>query len=134
MNAKKVLAVAGLGVGLLSVVAIAAAAAELWWLVTGAFMGVLSVACLAAIDADRRVIALRAQVARDLKRVRKDLSDAAKPQRSDTHEDVVGTVRLLQAQYTGRLDRLQTYVEQTLGASRNAEATDDRLHEERPGS
>lgn len=43
-----------------------------------------------------------------------------------THDDLLGTVRLMQAQYTGRLDRLQSAVERALAQHPSAREGEDR--------
>lgn len=98
-----------------------------WWLVVLAAMALLSAVLLAVLDADRRVRELRAFVRKEIAAIDTTVARAAKAQKpvseapaeekaawTPTQEDVVGTVRALQAQYTGRLDRLQDAVEAAL--------------------
>ena len=90
---------------------------ELGWMVAlGAWL-LLSVILLVLIDIWRRLRALPS-------RLRGDVQSALAAARMEdvgplevqtaTTEDVVGTVRTLQAQYTGRMDRLQDRLEATL--------------------
>ncbi|TQM95182.1 hypothetical protein FB476_0015 [Ornithinimicrobium humiphilum] len=105
------LLLAGAGAaGVLTVVATVAAALGWWWLVVLAAMLLLGGILLVALDADRRVRALRTVVRAELAKV----EAPAAPRPAPAGEDVVGAVRTLQAQYTGRLDRLQDTVEQAL--------------------
>lgn len=113
MKSKNVLVATACAAGIITVVAVVAAVFELWWLVTAAIMLVLSAGCLAAVDANRRVILLRAFVIKDLKRTRAELTGGS--QKQPAERDVLGAVRLLQAQYTARLDRLQGSIENALG-------------------
>lgn len=111
---------AGVAAGL-TVLAIIGAVMEWWWLLTAAAMLLLSGAFLAAIDSDRRVRSLRAQVRREVRRAGGVSHKASGP----THVappvsdlDVTGAVQLLQAQYTGRLDRMQEALDQAVAQLR----------------
>lgn len=95
--------------GVTTVLAVVGAVQGWWWLVVLAAMALLSAVLLAALDADRRVRELRSFVRKELAAI-----DTTGGRAAPTTEDVVGTVRALQAQYTGRLDRLQDTVETTL--------------------
>lgn len=97
--------------GLMILVAVVGSAAQLWWLVVLAGTLLLSAVLLVGLDADRRVRETRRFLHQELRRL-----DSVGPQRAPapTSEDVVGTVRALQAQYTGRLDRLQDAVDEVL--------------------
>ncbi|GGK73602.1 hypothetical protein [Ornithinimicrobium pekingense] len=109
MRAQKLL-LAGAGAsGVLTVVAVVAAVLHWWWLVVLAGMLLVSAALLVALDADRRVRELRTFVRAQVAAI-----DTTGGRAAPSTEDVVGTVRVLQAQYTGRLDRLQDTVEQAL--------------------
>lgn len=88
--------------GGLSLLAVVGAVLQWWWLVVLAVMALLSATFLVALDADRRVRALRPYVRAQVASI-----DTSQGRTGPTQEDLVGTVRVLQAQYTGRLDRLQ---------------------------
>lgn len=105
---KLLLGGAALG-GLLTVLAVVGAALGWWWLVVLCAMALLSAVLLVAIDADRRVRELRAFVRKEIADI-----DTTGGRAAPTTDDVVGTVRVLQAQYTSRLDRLQDAVEDAL--------------------
>lgn len=97
--------------------AVLGAVQQWWWLVTLAAMLLLSVTMLFALDADRRVRALRTFVRSEVSRVssrRPARGREADERPAVTAEDVVGTLRTLQEQHTGRLDRLQDTLEATL--------------------
>jgi len=102
------LAGAAVGAGL-TVLAVAGVALRWWWLVALAAMALGTAVLLVALDTDRRVRELRALVRSEIAGIDLSAGRAAPAQ-----EDVVGTVRLLQAQYTARLDRLQDTVERSL--------------------
>ncbi|NLG22396.1 MAG: hypothetical protein GX555_13315 [Actinomycetales bacterium] len=111
---------AGVAAGL-TVLAIIGAVLEWWWLPTAAAMLLLSGAFLAAIDSDRRVRSLRAQVRREVRRAGGVSHKAAGPTHVAppvTDLDVTGAVQLLQAQYTGRLDRMQEALDQAVAQLR----------------
>lgn len=112
MRAQPLLLAGAAAAGVLTVVAVIGAALEWWWLTVLPAMLLVSAALLAALDADRRVRELRNFVREEFAAIDPTPSRAA-----PTTEDVVGTVRALQAQYTGRLDRLQDAVEQALRRS-----------------
>jgi len=109
VRAQQLLLVGAGAAGALTLVAVVAAALQWWWLVVLAVMLLLSAALLAALDADRRVRELRSFVRKEIGAI-----DTTGGRAAPSTEDVVGTVRALQAQYTGRLDRLQDAVEQAL--------------------
>lgn len=102
--------------GLLAVVGVWA---EQWVLVALAGAVMAGTTLLVQLDTWRRTRVMR-NFLRDeirqrsggsgLARNMTDLDSAPAP----TQDDVLGAVRLLQAQYTGRLDRLQAAVEQAL--------------------
>lgn len=95
--------------GGLTVLALVGALLGWWWLVVLAVMALLSAVLLVALDTDRRVRELRAFVRTEVASI-----DTTGGRAAPAQEDVVGTVRALQAQYTGRLDRLQDAVEAAL--------------------
>ena len=104
----------GAGVGaVLTAAATAAALTGLWWLVVLAGMALLSLVLLVALDIVRRVRETRRFLQGELRRLEADGGSQGPP--APTADDVVGTVRALQAQYTGRLDRLQDAVDEVLG-------------------
>ncbi|MFK5634319.1 MULTISPECIES: hypothetical protein [unclassified Ornithinimicrobium] len=109
MRSQRALLLGAAAAGLLSLTAVAGAVSHLWWLVVLALAVLLSTVLLVALDADRRVRELRSFVRGELRR-----TEMPEPRAAPSTEDVVGTVRALQAQYTGRLDRLQDAVEEML--------------------
>lgn len=109
---RKELLVAVLLAAGLTGVAVVGAVIEWWWLVTAAAMMLLSATLLAAIDADRRVRALRPFIRQTVRQVAGEQVQEQAPQLSDA--DVTGAVQVLQAQYTGRLDRMQEALDQAL--------------------
>lgn len=103
--------------GALTLLAVIGTVQERWWLVTLAAMVLLTATLLLALDADRRVRALRAFVRSEVAKganLRASAERRVQEPPPVTSEDVVGTVRALQAQYTGRLDRIQDTLEATL--------------------
>lgn len=107
-SSKLLLGGAALG-ALTTLLAVVGAALQWWWLVVLAVMVLGSATLLVALDTDRRVRELRTFVRREVAAI-----DTTGGRAAPAVEDVVGTVRSLQAQYTGRLDRLQDAVEQVL--------------------
>lgn len=106
----QVLHVVGLGGGAaLILLAVLGAATGWWWLVVLSVMLLLTAILLVALDADRRVRELRSFVKAQVASI-----DTTGGRAAPSQEDVVGTVRALQAQYTGRLDRLQDTVEASI--------------------
>lgn len=95
--------------GGLIVLAVLGAALEWWWLVVLAVMTLLTAVLLVALDTDRRVRELRSFVKAQVATI-----DTTGGRAAPSQEDVVGTVRALQAQYTGRLDRLQDTLEASI--------------------
>ena len=117
----KLLLAAGVAIATaLSATAVVGALLEWWWLVVAAAMTLLSAGFLAALDADRRVRALRpyirGEVGRSVLRGRAGQPVTVAPPVSDI--DVIGAVRVLQAQYTGRLDRMQESIDQAVAVVR----------------
>lgn len=119
MSSKAVLplgAVVALG---LSVLMLLGVALQQWLLAAAAGCLLLSASLLVSVDAWRRTRALRIFVrdeiaslaARQAKTARASPAESTDPASAVAPADVVGTVRLLQAQYVGRLDRLQASVE-----------------------
>lgn len=101
-----------------------------WWLVVLAGMSLLSAALLVSMDANRKTRYLRNQLRSEAARIRQE---AAAPQATSVAQipppiselDVVGAVKVLQAQYVGRLDRLQDSVDSAVDALREARALSD---------
>src|SRR5690606_10798990 len=117
----KLLLAAGVAIATaFSAAAVVGALLEWWWLVVAAAMTLLSAVFLAALDADRRVRALRpyirGEVGRGTLRGRAGQPVTEAPPVSDI--DVIGAVRVLQAQYTGRLDRMQESIDQAVAIVR----------------
>lgn len=131
MRGKSVLLVGG-GVALiLSILIVWAVAEREWAVAAGAASAMASAVLLVGLDVWRRVSTLRPFVRTELRRTVNASSGMREAMSSGSVEfssvpmpvapvvqqvDVVGTVRLLQAQYTGRLDRMQTSVEMALAA------------------
>ena len=99
--------------GGLIVLAVLGAALEWWWLVVLAVMTLLTAVLLVALDTDRRVRELRSFVKTQVATI-----DTTGGRAAPSQEDVVGTVRALQAQYTGRLDRMQESIDQAVAVVR----------------
>ncbi len=113
MRSKFLLAGCGLAV-VLTAVAVLGAVQHWWWLVVAAGMVLLSLTLLVAMDADRRARALRPYIRGEVTRGGQ-LTQAATAQPPTVSEtDVIGTVRVLQAQYTGRMDRMQAALDEAL--------------------
>ncbi len=120
----------------MTIVAAVATALEAWWLVTLAAMVLLSSTFLSVLDANRRVRALPGRAARMARRAVASARPRSTPTgtqapvviaASATEQDVLGAVRILQAQYVGRLDRLQASVEEELQQLRSlAQETRER--------
>ncbi|MGO0575840.1 hypothetical protein [Ornithinimicrobium panacihumi] len=93
----------------LTALAVLGAVRSWWWLAVLSAMVLISATLMIAIDTDRRTRELRAFVRSQVASI-----DTTGGRAAPTTEDVVGTVRVLQAQYTARLDRLQDSVEDAL--------------------
>ena len=98
-----------------------AVAAEWWTLAAAAAALLLSSGILVAADTNRQVRMVRRQllkVARRVDQVRAPVVEApvvdVETPVEETRADMLGAVRVLQAQYTARLDRLQDTVERSL--------------------
>lgn len=109
MRTQQLLLVGAAAAAGLSLLAVVGAVLQWWWLVVLAGMALLSAVLLVALDTDRRVRELRSFVKAQVASI-----DTTGGRAAPTQEDVVGTVRALQAQYTGRLDRLQDTLEASL--------------------
>lgn len=109
MRLHALLVVGLVGGGGLVLLAVLGAALGWWWLVVLAVMLMLAGILLVALDADRRVRELRSFVKTQVASI-----DTTGGRAAPSQDDVVGTVRALQAQYTGRLDRLQDTVEASI--------------------
>ena len=105
-------ATAGVGLGVALVLGVLVDAS---WLVALSVAGLGIVLTVAAADTNRRVRRLEKAVSAGT------VGPGAPPALDVTEADVLGTVRLLQAQYTGRLDRLQHTVEGLVATTRPAE-------------
>lgn len=96
----------------LTVLAVVAAAQSLWWLVTACVMALLSAIFAVVLDANRKTRYLRTQLRAEASRIRQE-SGVTRAEPVDpipptiTEFDVVGAVQVLQAQYVGRMDRMQ---------------------------
>lgn len=116
--------VAGVLVALvLSAVVLGGVLTERWWLAAIGGWAFLAATFLLALDADRRVrrqdFVVRKLIAKSQAAAHARQQAAAVPVAPPapppvSEADVLGTVRLLQAQYVGRLDRLQTTVDQAV--------------------
>lgn len=131
MRGKSVL-LAGSGAALILSALIVWSVVEREWVVAAsAASAMASAVLLIGLDIWRRVCGLRPFVRTELRRSITASNGKRRAMTSDSDQfvagptpvapavqqaDVVGTVRLLQAQYTGRLDRMQTSVEMALAA------------------
>lgn len=126
------IAVAGLGIVLL-VVGAALAYERDAEVVTVVILGLVAgVAALAALDANQRVREQQRYLERwkkssgqRLRVVEDELLRRGAQVKAVTQDDVLGTVKLLQEQYVGRLDHAQAELEQAVAALR-ATARDTR--------
>lgn len=113
---------AGMGIAaVLSVLALVGALLEWWWLVVLAAMALLSAILLVALDADRRVRSLRPYIRGEMVRSgsRPDRRAPARAEAPPVAEaDIVGAVKVLQAQYVGRLDRMQGSLDEAVALVR----------------
>lgn len=115
MRSKFLLAGGAVG-AVLTVAAVIAAAQEWWWLVVGCAMVLLTAALVVALDADRRVRSLRPYIRDEVTRGGPAAPAQVAPPVSEV--DVIGAVRVLQAQYTGRLDRMQAALDEAVALVR----------------
>lgn len=113
--------VVGAVVGIVLVALLVIGVALEVWTLTALAAGALGLAILVVqLDTWRRTRSLRsfvkAEVRRSTDRVATSLpSGLVAPQGSSvTDDDVMGAVRLMQAQYTGRLDRMQRALDEAL--------------------
>lgn len=124
----KILLAGLVGSGVLTVVAVIAAAQAWWWLVTACAMALLTALFVVALDANRRVRYLRRQVRAEAAKLQQDLS-TSRPEPADatpapfTDFDVTGAVQVLQAQYIGRIDRMQQSLDRAVVAVEQASRT-----------
>lgn len=117
MRSRLVLAGTALA-AVLTAAAVIGAVLEWWWLVVAAGMALLSATLLAALDVDRRTRSLRRTLREEL--ARGGAGPVALTQAPPvTEADITGAVRVLQAQYTGRMDRMQTSLEEALAGLRD---------------
>ncbi|UJH70087.1 hypothetical protein [Ornithinimicrobium sp. INDO-MA30-4] len=106
MRSTLMLAVLVAGSLALSLVAIFAVSGEQWVLAGVAFAVVLNLILVVALDSWRRVRQMRRFVRQEVRRLAvTESKEIPGPTVADV--DVVGSVRLMQAQYVGRLDRMQ---------------------------
>lgn len=125
----KKVAVAGLGV-LLLVVAAAVAYQLDAEVVTVALLGIVAgAAALAAMNTNQQMRRLRRQISRWQKAseqrlvvIEDEILRRGAHVEAATRDDVLGTVKLMQEQYVGRLDRAQGDLEQAVAALRVATA------------
>lgn len=92
-------------------------ALEAWVLVAAAGSVLGAAILLVQVDTWRRTRSLRNFVRDQLRRgvpVTGVPAAPAAPAPAATQEDVIGAVRMMQAQYTGRLDRMQRSLEEAL--------------------
>ncbi|MEE6283148.1 hypothetical protein [Georgenia sunbinii] len=123
----KKVAVAGLGV-LLLVVAAAVAYQLDAEVVTVALLGIVAgAAALAAMNTNQQMRRLRRQISRWQKAseqrlvvIEDEMLRRGAHVEAATRDDVLGTVKLMQEQYVGRLDRAQGDLEQAVAALRVA--------------
>lgn len=111
----------------LSILMITAVGAQQWVLAAVAVAVLLSTGLLVAIDAWRRARSLRHFIRVELRRATA-VSPAVQGDPTDsspevTTEDIVGAVAVLNAQYTGRLDRMQSALDEALRELRLATTT-----------
>lgn len=119
MRSKFLLAGGAVG-AVLTVAAVIGAAQRWWWLVVACGMVLLTVTLVVALDADRRARALRPYIRGEVARTGAAQVAQAPPV---SEADVIGAVRVLQAQYTGRLDRMQAALDEAVALVR-AERSD----------
>lgn len=123
MKSTKMLA-AITGALLLVVLAAVGAAFELYWLTAAALGLILTAQFVVVLDTNRRTRYLPRRVKALLRSVKLDVNPVAGPgpraaqpagrpvaTTAAPQQDVTGAVRLIQAQYMGRLDRAQTALE-----------------------
>lgn len=121
MRSKYLLAGAGVA-AVLSIIGLVGSLLELWWLVVLAGMALLSATLLVALDADRRVRSLRPYIRGEVvrsSRAPKAPKPAAAQSPAVSEVDIVGAVKVLQAQYVGRMDRLQTSLDEAVALVRD---------------
>lgn len=121
------LALAALGILLLVAGAAVAAARDAGFVAVMLLGLVVGAGALAALDANQRVRALHRQLARWQKAnkqrmavVEDELLRRAARAEAATQDDVLGTVKLIQEQYVGRLDRAQAELAEAAAALRHA--------------
>lgn len=121
------LALAALGILLLVAGAAVAAARDAGFVAVILLGLVVGAGALAALDANQRVRGLHRQLAHWQKAnqqrmavVEDELLRRAARAEAATQDDVLGTVRLIQEQYVGRLDRAQAELEEAAAALRHA--------------
>ncbi len=98
----------------LSAVVVAGAALQVWWLSGAGVAAFLSAILVVALDADRRVRRMRPLGRQPGARGPARRSTAPPEPPPPPESNAVGTVRLLQAQYVGRLDRMQSSLDRAV--------------------
>ncbi|MCE0487008.1 hypothetical protein [Ornithinimicrobium sediminis] len=125
MRSRLVLVLGALAALVLSAVIVVGVAFEQWVLAAAGAAALLSACLLVQLDSWRRARSLRRFLRDELRRG----PAVGSTDRSTVSEsDVVGAVRLMQAQYTGRLDRMQAALDRALAESA---ATRHAGHDER---
>lgn len=122
----------GAGVAIvLSLLVLVGVALEQWVLAAGAASALVSATLVIALDSWRRARSLRSFVRAEIRALatRQAQAGAGQPLRlqppapaapAELQPQVVDTVRLLQAQFVGRLDRLQASVESVVEQHRTS--------------
>lgn len=121
----------------LTAASIVGAVLQLWWLAVGSGMALLSGIFLLTIDTARRVRYLPSRIKQIVRKTtppRKVLKQPPPPPPRAAEQDLLGAVRVLQAQYLGRLDRLQTEVEHALRELRDVNDSTGRTVEQDDGA
>lgn len=136
MRSKAVVILGALGSAVLSLVVVVGVAQQWWVLAAAAGCALVSAAIITSLDTARRTRALRSYIRNEIKRASPKVAPASTTAPVPvapppvTPVDVVGTVRMLQAQYVGRLDRLHASVEALLDSRDRAQP--DRAMSDEP--
>lgn len=127
MSRSRNLLLAGVLVALvLGALIVVGTALEQWVVAALGVAGLLAAIFAVQLDSWRRLRAFRALLRKELRASGGDGETTFLPSglSTVTHDDVVGAVRLMQAQYTGRLDRMQTTLERALAELPTTTRTD----------